>query len=72
MKILLDESAPHVIKKRLPERAIQTVAGDGMGRGEEWRITQVLVVSAMIPAIEQALQAIQIGDFVELPFPVPE
>lgn len=103
MRILLDESAPRLIKTRLPQftiRTVQEMGWTGMRNGELLAVAegqfdvfitadkklryqqnltgrrlavlvlpsnQVPVVTALLPAIEQALAAIQPGTFVDLP-----
>ncbi len=103
MRILLDESAPRLIKTRLPQftiRTVQEMGWTGMKNGELLAVAegqfdafitadkklryqqnltgrrlavlvlpsnQVPVVAALLPAIEQALTAIQPGTFVDIP-----
>lgn len=105
MRVLLDESAPRLIKTRLTEISITTVqemGWAGLTNGEllvlaerefdvfitadkqlryQQNLTgkrlsvivlpsnQVPVVTALLPAIEQSLKAIQSGAVVELPHP---
>ena len=105
MRVLLDESAPRLIKTRLTEISISTVqelGWAGLTNGEllvlaerefdvfitadkqlryQQNLTgkrlsvivlpsnQVPVVTAILPAIEQSLQAIRSGSVVELPLP---
>jgi len=105
LRVLLDESAPRLIKTRLTEISISTVqelGWAGLTNGEllvlaerefdvfitadkqlryQQNLTgkrlsvivlpsnQVPVVTAILPAIEQSLQAIRSGSVVELPLP---
>jgi len=105
LRVLLDESAPRLIKTRLTEFSISTVqemGWAGLTNGEllvlaerefdvfitadkqlryQQNLTgkrlsvivlpsnQVPVVTAILPAIEQSMKAIQSGSVVELPLP---